>query len=78
VQESVLMASAGTLLGAAVCLLFINGQAVRFSMGVFQLVVDHRVMLFGVISGLLMGLIGALPPAWRCLRMPITEALKAA
>jgi hypothetical protein len=25
-----------------------------------------------------LGIVGALPPAWRCLRMPITEALKAA
>ena len=78
VQESLLMASAGTLLGAALCLLILDGQAVRFSMGVFQLVVDHRVMFLGVISGLLMGILGALPPAWKCLRMPITEALKAA
>jgi len=77
-QESVLVASAGTLIGSVFSLLFINGHAVRFSMGVFQLVVDHRVLLSGLVAGLVMGFIGALPPAWRCLRLPITQALKAA
>ena len=78
IQESLLAASAGTLLGSALSLAFVDGLAVRFSMGVFQLVIDHRVLLFGVIAGVIMGIVGALPPAWRCLRMPITEALRAA
>jgi len=77
-EESLLMASGGTLVGSLLGLLAINGQSVRFSMGVFQLTVDHEVLLFGVLAGLVMGVLGALPPAWRCLRLPITEALKAA
>jgi len=76
VQESLLTSSAGALLGAALCLLLIHGHAVRFSMGVFELTVDHRVLLSGLIAGLIMGLVGALPPAWRCLRLPIPEALR--
>jgi putative ABC transport system permease protein len=78
VQESTLTAAAGTLVGLTLCKLLLNGVAVRFSMGVFQLTVDGRSMLMGAIAGLLIGLIGALPPAWRCLRLPIPEALKAA
>lgn len=77
VQESVLASLAGTLIASALCLIFLDGLAVRFSMGVFQLSVDNNVMLLGMITGLLMGVIGALPPAWRCLRLPIPEALKA-
>lgn len=77
VQESVLVAAAGTLLASVLCMIFIEGHAVSFSMGVFQVVVDHRVLLVGMIAGLSMGVLGALPPAWRCLRMPITRALKA-
>lgn len=77
-QESLLTAAAGTLIGSVVSLFLINGRAVRFSMGVFQLVVDDRVLLFGVLAGLVMGIIGVAPPAWRCLRLPTTEALKAA
>jgi len=78
VQESLLTSAAGTLLASLLALVAVNGRAVRFSMGVFELVVDHRVLIFGVFAGLLMGLVGVVPPAWRCLRLPIPEALKAA
>ncbi|MBI4961792.1 MAG: ABC transporter permease [Desulfomonile tiedjei] len=78
VQESLLTSAAGTLLASLLGMVAINGQAVRFSMGVFELVVDHRVLIFGVFAGLLMALVGVVPPAWRCLRLAIPEALKAA
>ena len=78
IQESVLTAFTGALLGVLLSRVFIDGQAVRFSMGVFQLVIDEQVLLVGLIAGLVMGLIGAIPPAWRCLKLPINEALKAA
>ena len=77
VQESLLAASAGTLLGAGVGLAVLHGRSVRFSMGVFQMTLDQHVLLLGLVAGLVVGVVGALPPAWRCLRMPITEALKA-
>jgi putative ABC transport system permease protein len=77
-QESVVASAAGTLLGSALCLVMLDGFAVRFSMGVFQLSIDHAVLLIGMSAGLLLGVVGALPPAWRCLRIPITQALKAA
>jgi len=38
---------------------------------------DSSVRLVGLAGGLLVGVIGAIPPAVRCLQMPITEALKA-
>jgi putative ABC transport system permease protein len=46
-------------------------------MGVFGLVVDERVIAIGLISGAALGVIGALPPALRALRLPIPEALRA-
>ena len=76
-QESVLATTAGALVAAAIGLAVLDGLAVRFSMGAFGLVVDGPVLATGLVSGVVLGLIGALPPAWRCLRMPITEALKA-
>jgi putative ABC transport system permease protein len=78
VQESVLATSAGALLAAAAALALLDGLAVRFSMGAFGLVVDAPVLAAGLAAGLLLGVAGALPPAWRALKMPITEALKAA
>jgi putative ABC transport system permease protein len=77
VQESVLATAAGALLAAGAGLLLLDGLTVRFSMGVFGLVIDSSVLLLALTAGLLLGVIGALPPAYRCLRLPIAEALKA-
>jgi putative ABC transport system permease protein len=78
VEESILMSLAGTLLGAVFTLVFVNSRSLNFSMGVFQLIVDEHVLFIGLTTGLILGLIGAIPPVWRCLRLPITEALKTA
>jgi putative ABC transport system permease protein len=78
VQESILATATGALTAAGLAVWLIDGLHVRFSIGVFALSVDAAVLAFGLGSGLLLGMIGALPPAWRCLRMPIPEALKAA
>ena len=77
VQESVLATAAGSLLAAGAGLLLLDGLTVRFSMGVFGLVIDSWVLLLALAAGLFLGVIGALPPAYRCLRLPIAEALKA-
>lgn len=75
-EESVFASACGALIGAVIGLLFLNGLAVRFSMGAFTLTIDATVMLVGILGGLTVGLIGAVPPALRCLRLPIAEALK--
>ena len=77
VQESVLITAGGTLPGAAVAMAWLDGLGVRFSTGALTLVVDGPVLTIGLLAGLALGLVGAIPPAWRCLRMPIPEALKA-
>jgi putative ABC transport system permease protein len=76
-QESVLATTAGALLAAILSLLVLDGLAVRFSMGAFGLLIDGQVLAGGLAAGVVLGVVGALPPAWRCLRMPIPEALKA-
>lgn len=75
-EESVFAAACGALIGATFGLLLLNGLAVRFSMGAFTLTIDAPVLLIGLLGGLFVGFIGAIPPAVRCLRLPITEALK--
>ena len=75
-EESVFVAAAGAILGTGLGLLLLDGLAVRFSMGAFALQLDAPVVLAGLAGGLLVGLLGAVPPAIRCLRLPITEALK--
>ena len=76
-EESVFAAACGALIGTALGLLLLDGVAVRFSMGAFALVIDAPVVLSGIVGGLVVGFVGAIPPAARCLRLPITEALKA-
>jgi putative ABC transport system permease protein len=76
IQESVLIAMGGALLAFLIALLILDGLAVRISMGAFGLSLDGYVILAGVVTALGLGVIGVLPPAWRCLRMPLAEALK--
>lgn len=77
VQEGVLLAAAGSLLAAAVALPLLNGLAVRFTMGAFTLRLDSVSLLYGLSTGLAIGALGSLPPAWRALRMPVVDGLKA-
>lgn len=75
IQESVLIASAGAVTAAAVALLLLDRLSVRFSMGAFAITIDAFVILTGLGLGILLGALAALPPAWRCLRPPIRDAL---
>ena len=76
VQEGILLAAGATLLAAAVAIVFVNGAAVRFTMGAFSLRVDSISVLIGCGVGLSLGLLGAIPPAIRALRMPVVDGLK--
>ena len=77
IQEATLATASGGLLACVLGVFVLDGLAVRFSMGVFGLVIDETVVGLGLVSGLLLGVVGALPPAVRCLRPPIPMALKA-
>jgi putative ABC transport system permease protein len=77
VQEGVLLAAAGALLAATIGLALISGMAIRFTMGAFTLRLDSAALAIGLVTGLAIGIVGSLPPAWRALRMPVVDALKA-
>jgi putative ABC transport system permease protein len=77
IQEGMLLAAGGSLLAALLALTIVNGTAVRFTMGAFILRIDSVAVLIGCGTGLLLGLIGAIPPALRSMRLPIAEGLKA-
>jgi len=76
-EESIVATTAGTLLACAAAVTLLDGLAVRFTLGAFGLTVDAAVVVIGIVAGVLLGLIGALPPAWRSMRLPIPESLKA-
>jgi putative ABC transport system permease protein len=77
VQEGVILAAAASLLATIVALVLVNNAAVRFTMGAFSLRIDEVALLIGCGIGLLLGVLGAVPPAIRALRMPIVDGLKA-
>lgn len=76
-QEGVLLAAAAALAASGMAVALIDGVAVRFTMGAFHLRVDPTGLLIGCGVGLAIGLVGALPPAIRAMRMPIAQSLKA-
>lgn len=77
VQEGVLLAATGSLVAATVALPLLNGVAVRFTMGAFTLRLDSVSLLYGLCTGLAIGVVGSIPPAVRALRMPVVDGLKA-
>src|SRR5438067_1878251 len=77
IQEATLLAAGGTLLASIVALAVVNGVAVRFTMGAFALRIDAVAVAVGCGTGLLLGVLGAVPPALRAMRLPIAEGLKA-
>ncbi|MBT3279589.1 MAG: ABC transporter permease [Phycisphaerales bacterium] len=77
-QESLLATAAGGLIACGLGKLFLDGTAVRFSTGAITLNVDASAILIALLAGILLGIAGALLPAWRCLRRPIPDALRAA
>ena len=76
VQEAVILALAASLTASVIAVLLINGSAIRFTMGAFQLQIDSVSVLIGCGVGLLLGFFGAIPPAIRALKMPIVDGLK--
>jgi ABC-type lipoprotein release transport system permease subunit len=76
IQEGAVLAAGASLLAAFIALAFVNGAAVRFTMGAFALAIDNVAILIGCCTGLLLGVLGAIPPAIRALKMPIVEGLK--
>jgi ABC-type antimicrobial peptide transport system permease subunit len=76
IQEGVILAAAASLLATFMALAFINEVAIRFTVGAFSLRIDETAVLIGCTVGLLVGIVGALPPAMRALRMPVVDGLK--
>lgn len=76
VQESLVSALIGTLLAAFLALFLLEGVTVPFSIGAFHLAMSPAVIGAGLVTGILLGSAGALPPALRCLRAPLPTALR--
>ena len=76
VQEGAVLAAAASLFATMIALVFVNNAAIRFTMGAFSLRIDEVAVLIGCSVGLAVGIIGAVPPAIRAMKMPVVDGLK--
>jgi ABC-type antimicrobial peptide transport system permease subunit len=76
VQEGAILAAAASLFATIIALVFVNNAAIRFTMGAFALRIDEVAVLIGCSVGLAVGIIGAVPPAIRAMKMPVVDGLK--
>jgi putative ABC transport system permease protein len=76
IQESLLATLTGTLLASALALLLLDGRTIPFSIGAFTLTITPGIAALGIVTGVLLGVIGALPPAIRCLKPALPSALR--
>jgi putative ABC transport system permease protein len=76
VQESTLACLIGTLIASILALLWLDGRTIPFSIGAFTIEIGPGVATTGLLTGIFLGLLGALPPAIRCLKPPLPSALR--
>lgn len=76
IQESTLACLTGALLASVVAVTLLDGMTVPFSIGAFTIEIGPGVAIAGIITGLSLGLLGALPPAIRCLKPALPTALR--
>lgn len=78
VQESTITALCGALVASLAAIWMIDGITVSFSIGSFMLSISPTVAAAGLITGIGLGLVGAIPPGLRCLLPPLPSALRSA
>ena len=76
IQESLLATLTGTLIAFILAYFLLDGRTVPFSIGTFTLTMTPSVILTGLFAGILLGTIGTLPPAIRCLLPSLPKALR--
>jgi putative ABC transport system permease protein len=82
--ESLLLAGSGGVVGGAAAWLAFDGYRAAtlnwqsFSQVAFAFAVTPRLLVAGVVIAIAVGFLGALLPAWRAARLPVTAALREA
>jgi ABC-type lipoprotein release transport system permease subunit len=76
-QEGALLAACASLLAGIAGLAWVNGLAIRFTMGAFALRIDGAAVLISCLVGVSLGVLGAIPPAIGALRASVADGLKA-
>ncbi|MEX2171484.1 MAG: ABC transporter permease [Pirellulales bacterium] len=77
VQEATLLACGGAIVACVIGLVFVNDTAIRFTMGAFMLRIDSVGIAIACATAAILGIVGAIPPAVKAMRLPVVEAIKA-
>jgi putative ABC transport system permease protein len=77
VQEGTVLSMTAALIASVAAYTLLNGLAVRFTMGAFDLEIDSLTLLIGNTIALCLGVGGAGPPAVRIFRLSVVDSLKA-
>jgi putative ABC transport system permease protein len=77
VVESLLLALLGAIIGATIAWVVFNGRDQNFGPVAIGLAVTPTMVTAGIAAALIVGAIGALFPAIRAARIPVTTALQA-
>jgi len=76
IQESLLATLTGTLVAFVTAYFLLDGLTIPFSVGTFSLTLTPTVIGVGLVAGFLLGTLGTLPPAFRCLASALPSALR--
>ncbi len=76
VQECTLACLAGALIASVAAFSLLEGRTVPFSIGAFVLEITPQTAFAGLGTGVFLGLLGAVPPAIRCLKPSLAAALR--
>ncbi|MEX0325815.1 MAG: ABC transporter permease [Puniceicoccaceae bacterium] len=76
IQESLFTQAVGLMVAVSGGLVVLEGYMVQFSVGTFRMELTGGVLLVALLTALVLGTLGTLPPAARCLRMPVPAALR--
>ncbi len=76
IQESMMTSLLGALLGSVLASILLTDRLIHLSTGTFRLTVGPETLFAGIITGVILGIVGALPPAFRCLKPSLPQALR--
>jgi ABC-type antimicrobial peptide transport system permease subunit len=76
IQESLLSTMIGTLIAMTVSVFLLQNITISFSLGTFPITISEGMIMIAFITGILLGIIGTIAPAMRCLYRPLPAALK--
>lgn len=75
-QEALMIGILAAITSILFGIFFIQDLSFPFAVGVFSLDFNNTVIMAGLVSGIMLGTFGVLPPSWKSLHPSLTETLR--